>query len=226
MLDYPLVVEEFRDSTLSVGYERFWREDSLYPGYWEGWFAKVEMNHSGGNDRVLVDWGGTLQYRRGFLGDRETESMVGTWWGKWRSAGGPGPTFEVEASLGEHNLPRFFVLGGWATSWSVAGYPKEILRGRIAGRMRLALSWPIVTFDVPFFSMGIVQDLTGTVFLEGGLAGETLSEMVSLFSVGGEFAVRAFVAKEIPLSFTVGYAKPLKPEYPGEWCLELGVRPR
>lgn len=223
-LDFPLVVEEFRDHTLSIGYERFWREDSLYPGYWEGWFARVETNRSEGNDHLLVDWGGAFQYRRGLLGDRETESMVGTWWGKWRKAGDSGPIFQVEASLGTHNLPRFFALGGWETSWPVAGYPKETLRGRIAGRLRLALSWPITTFDAPFFSMGIVQDLVGAIFLEGGCAGDTPSDVASLFSVGGELTVRAFVAEEIPLFFTVGYAKPLKPEYPGEWRLELGMR--
>ncbi|MEN3185235.1 MAG: hypothetical protein ABDK94_06195 [Atribacterota bacterium] len=223
-LSDPLVVEEFRNSTLSLGYERFWREDSLYPGYCKGWLVKGEVNHSGGSDHVLMDCGGAFYYRHGFLENRETESMVVTWWGKWQNAQSSLPTIQVEASLGIHNLSRFFALGGWKTFWSVAGYPEATLRGRIAGRMRLALSRPIITFDIPFFNMGVLQNMTGTVFFEGGFAGETLSELASLFSVGGELTVHAFLAEGIPFSFTVGYAKPLKTDYAEEWRLELGVR--
>ncbi|MGC8778814.1 MAG: hypothetical protein ACP5Q4_09065, partial [Candidatus Caldatribacteriaceae bacterium] len=223
-LSSPLVVKETWESTLSGGYERFVREDSLYPGLWEGWFGRIETHFSGGNDRFLSDFDGTLSYRRGFLGNLKAESVVATLQGKWQRAGNSSLSFGFDATLGVHNLPRFFALGGWRTSRQVTGYPEATLRGKIAGRMRLEVASRLVTFNTPFLSMGIVRDLTGTLFLEGGFAGETITEGDFLFSAGGELTLRAFLAEEIPLTFILGYAQPLSFEQPGEWYLELGVR--
>ncbi|MCX7950203.1 MAG: hypothetical protein N2509_08845, partial [Treponemataceae bacterium] len=223
-LGYLLGRGETWESELHTGYEWFIREDSLYPGFWEGWFGELAFEAALGNDRILSDCGGTLRYRRGILEGQETENTVATLWGTWQKAGGTGGTLHIEISFGVNNLPRFFALGGWKTAWPIAGYPEEVLRGRLAAHARLEVSWPILTFDAPFLSMGVVRDLTGTLFCEGGFAGERFSEMTSLCSMGGELTVHAFVAEEIPLSFTVGYAKPFKAERSGEWYLELGIR--
>jgi hypothetical protein len=88
----------------------------------------------------------------------------------------------------------------------------------------LEASTILSTFNTPFLSMGILKDLRGTVFLEGGLAGEKFSELSSLFTVGGELTLGAFLAEGIPLTVKVGYAKPISSDYPGEWYLEAGVR--
>jgi len=223
-LSGTLIAEETRSAVLRAGYERFFREDSLYPGCWEGWFAELAGRFQGGNDRFLGEWGGTLWYRRGFLEKEATESTGFTIWSEWQKARTPGFTFRAEGSLGVHNLPQFFSLGGWKTPWQITGYPQGVLRGRIAARGRLEASTILSTFNTPFLSMGILKDLRGTVFLEGGLAGEKFSELSSLFTVGGELTLGAFLAEGIPLTVKVGYAKPISSDYPGEWYLEAGVR--
>lgn len=220
----PVVVKETWKSAVSAGYERFVREDSRYPGWWEGWFGKVEASFTGGNDRILTDYGGDLIYRCGSLEALRTESMVVTLWGTWRRAGDSGLRFRVETTWGIHNLPEFFALGGWEGPWSLAGYPQETLRGRIAGKLHLEVSHPIVVFDAPFFSMGVMENLTGTLFLEGGFAGERLGKVTSLFSWGGSLTVNAWVAEAIPLALTLRYTRPLSWDCPGEWSLEAVIR--
>jgi len=115
-------------------------------------------------------------------------------------------------------------LGGRDSFWGVAGYPKDVLRGRIAGRFELGYKFPLLILDQPLFSIGLVKSIQGKIYWVESAAGESWDTLNWIGSIGSELSLHSFLAEGFPVDLTLGYAHPLEPNRSGEWYLTLSTR--
>ncbi|HSV30644.1 MAG TPA: hypothetical protein VLH40_01300 [Atribacteraceae bacterium] len=223
-ISVPFTAEEAGRGNLGISYRRVWKDDPLYEGFWTGVVATADWSTSGGDDRWIENAEWALTARWGEREGTRENDLIFSWRSARLRAGNPLLRFTAELVLGVSDLAGFYALGGRTGLWGISGYPEETLRGALAGKLRVAGTFPLVTIDAPLFEMGAVKGITGTLYLEGGAAGERWSALESRFAAGGEITLRSYLAEELPLNLTIGYVFPLDRDLPGEWYLDAGIR--
>jgi len=222
-LSYPISIPDRGQLNFQTGYERVYRDDSLYPGFWKGFFLSCDLSFSGGNDSWITDQSFNFTYRNGWDDFYPVQKSIFSWEVQSFRAGGTDHSWYAQFALGYSTLPQDFAIGGRDTFWSIAGYPEEILRGKIAGRFELSYNFPVLILDQPLLSMGLVKAVYGKIsWVEAG-AGENLYRLQWIGSIKGELCLHSFLADEVPIDLIVGYAHPLEPNRFGEWYLTLST---
>ncbi|MCX6089466.1 MAG: hypothetical protein NTX88_03630 [Candidatus Atribacteria bacterium] len=137
-----------------------------------------------------------LTYQNGHLAKIPVERVIFSWKKNFIRAGNSSHSWEVEMNLGMSTLPGDFVLGGRKTAWGIAGYSQEALTGNFAGQIHVEYNFPIQTINQPLLSRGLVKDISGKIYAEGGVVGRDTFPSESLFSLGAEVTLHSFIADE------------------------------
>ena len=223
-LSYPFTLSEDTELTLSTGYERLYRDDELYPGFWNGFYASCGLSFTGGNDCWLNSQSFNLTYRNGSYQNLPAQKSIFSWSTNYFRAGNTDHFWYALLALGYSTLPQDYTLGGRKTYWSVAGYPEDTLRGHIASRFELGYHFPVMTINQPLFSMGLLKTLYGKIYWVEAGAGDAIDDIDWIGSIGAELHLQSYLADGIPIDLTLGYAQPLQTYRPGEFYLTLGAK--
>ena len=221
---YPVFLPHQNRFNFQTGYEKIYREDSLYSGFWEGFFLSHDGSFIGGNDAWIIKQSYNLTYQNGRYELYPVQKGLFSWDIQSYRAGNVDHSWYAHIALGQSTLPLDFALGGRDSFWGVAGYPKDVLRGRIAGRFELGYKFPLLILDQPLFSIGLVKGIQGKIYWVEAAAGESWDTLNWIGSVGSELSLHSFLAEGFPVDLTLGYAHPLEPNRSGEWYLTLSTR--
>jgi len=139
-------------------------------------------------------------------------------------AGNVDHSWYAQMALGYSTLPQDFVLGGRNSLWGIAGYPEEVLRGKIASRFEFGYKFPLIALDQPLFNLGLIKGIDGKIYWVEAAAGESWNSLEWIGSIGSELSLHIFLAEGFPVDLTLGYAHPFKSNRSDEWYLTLSTR--
>ncbi|WP_367354302.1 hypothetical protein [Atribacter sp.] len=221
---YPIFLPHQNQLNFCAGYEKIYRDDSLYSGCWEGFFLSHDGSFVGGNDSWITKQSINLTYQNGRYEVYPAQKTLFAWEMQSFRAGNIDHTWYAQMALGYSTLPQDFAIGGRDSLWGIAGYPKEFLRGKIAGRFELGYEFSLITLDQPLFSLGLVKSIHGKIYWIESAAGESWNTLDWIGSIGSELSLQSYLSEGFPLDLTMGYAHPLEPNRSGEWYLTLSTR--
>lgn len=221
---YPVYLPHQNQLNFRAGYERIYRDDSLYSGFWKGFFLSLDGSIAEGNDSWITTQSFNLTYQNGNYELYSVQKGQFSWGIQAFRAGNVDHSWYAHVALGYSTLPQDFVFGGQDSLWGVAGYPEEILRGKIAGRFELGYKFPLLTLDRPLLSLGLIKGIDGKIYWVEAAAGESWNALEWIGSIGSEISLHSFLAEGFPVDLTLGYAHPFKPNCSDEWYLTLSTR--